>query len=96
MPYGEVKDMDDIFLYLAPDKGGLGGIFGGGKGDKKVGKVISYMKLRAADYMDPNPALQWVELLEETVEDALDSPEKAGVVGFRLSIVRADSGIELK
>ena len=94
VPYGEVKDMDDIFLYLTPDKGGLGGIFGG-KGDKKVGKPISYMKLRAADFMDPNPSLQWVELLEETVEDALDSPEKAGVVGFRLSIVPADSGIEL-
>ena len=36
-----------------------------------------------------------MELKEELVEDKLDSPELAGVVGFRLSLVRADSGVEL-
>ena len=58
VPYGELADIGDIFLYLCPDKGGLGGIFGGG-GDKakEVGKPISYIKLRAEDYEDPNPDL---------------------------------------
>ena len=32
----------------------------------------------------------------EPIEDKVESPELAGVVGFRLSIVRADSGIDLK
>ena len=39
MPYGEVKDMDDIFLYLYPDRG----------------DPVSYAKLKAKDYMEPNP-----------------------------------------
>ena len=39
--------MEDIFLYLCPDKGGLGNLFGGGGAEKKIGKPISYAKLRA-------------------------------------------------
>ena len=31
-----------------------------------------------------------MELIEEPVEDGVDSPELAGIIGFRLSIVRAD------
>lgn len=53
MPYGNVEDMEDIFLYLCPDKGGLGGIgnFLGGKEDgNAVGKPISYVKLKAKDF----------------------------------------------
>lgn len=46
--------MDDIFLYLCPDKGGLGSIFSGKKG-KKADDPVSYVKLKAKDYMDPNP-----------------------------------------
>ena len=34
-------------------------------------------------------------MLEEPIEDEIDSPELAGVVGFRLSIVKADTGISL-
>lgn len=49
LPYETVEDFDDIFLYLCPDKGGLGGLFGG-KDANKVGKPVSYVKLRAADY----------------------------------------------
>ena len=36
LPYNEVEDIGDIFLYLCPDKGGLGGltsVFGGNKED---------------------------------------------------------------
>ncbi len=32
----------------------------------------------------------------EPIADKVESPELAGVVGFRLSIVPADSGIDLK
>jgi len=84
MPYERVEDLEDIFLYLCPDKSGLGGIFKGG--DNKVDKPISYVKLRAADFMDPNPKLQWVELHPEPIEDKVRSPELAGIVGFRLTI----------
>jgi len=52
--------MEDIFLYLAPDKGGLGGLLSLSKSEdktKKVGKPISYVKLNAADFTDPNPKL---------------------------------------
>lgn len=45
--------MDDVFLYLCPDKGGFGGVFG--KGDKGCGNPIAYSRLRAADFTDPNP-----------------------------------------
>ena len=41
--------MDDIFLYLCPDKGGLGGLFKG-KESSKVGKPVSYVKLKACDF----------------------------------------------
>ena len=94
MPYGEVKDMDDIFLYLCPDKGGLGNIFSSKKG-KKADDPVSYVKLKAKDYMEPNPSLKWLEMTAEPIEDKVESPELAGVVGFRLSIVRADSGVNL-
>ena len=57
LPYGEIEDMDDIFLYLCPDKGGLSNMFGGGNKEKKLDKPISYIKLRAADFKDPNPEL---------------------------------------
>jgi len=87
--------MDEVFLYLCPDKGGLGKLFGGGGDGKKVGNPVSYYKLRASDFTNPNPQLTWVEMQEEPIEDAIESPELAGVVGFRLSIVRADSGIKL-
>ena len=56
LPYESVEDFDDVFLYLCPDKGGLGGLFAG-KDAPKVGKPISYAKLRACDYQHPNPKL---------------------------------------
>lgn len=95
LPYESVEDFDDIFLYLCPDKGGLGGLFGGGKDVNKVGKPVSYVKLRAADYQHPNPKLKWVEMQEEPIEDEVDSPELAGVAGFRLSIVRKDKLLDM-
>ena len=62
MPYGEVEDIGDIFLYLCPDKafGGLSNVFGNKEDGNKVGKPISYIKLKASDFMDPNPDLKWV------------------------------------
>jgi hypothetical protein len=82
--------MDDIFLYLCPDKGGLGTFLGASPKNKKLDKPISYIKLKAKDFKDPNPKMQWVELLPEPIEDEVDSPERAGIVGFRLSIQKAD------
>ena len=58
VPYGEVRDMEDIFLYLCPDKGGLGSLFSSKKdGEGKADDPISYCKLKAKDFMDPNPSL---------------------------------------
>ena len=31
----------------------------------------------------------------EPIEDKIKSPERAGIVAFRMSIVRADAGIDL-
>ena len=45
--------MDDIFLYLCPDKG----------------DPVSYVKLKAKDYMEPNPQLQWLEMSAEPTQD---------------------------
>lgn len=84
---------------MCPDKAfsGLSNVFGGKKdGDNSVGKPISYMKLKASDFTDPNPKLKWVQMIEEPVEDALDSPELAGVVGFRLSLIKDDGVTILK
>mmetsp|Transcript_42315 Transcript_42315/g.55764 ORF Transcript_42315/g.55764 Transcript_42315/m.55764 type:complete len:209 (+) Transcript_42315:730-1356(+) len=92
-PYRNVEDMEDIFLYLCPDKGGLGGLLGGGK--SKPAAPIAFAKLRASDYMEKNPVLKWIELEPEPVEDEIDSPEMAGIVGFRLSIVRDEPGVNL-
>ena len=39
--------------------------------------------------------MKWVEMITEPVENKIKSPELAGVVGFRLSIVRADSNVNL-
>ena len=36
-----------------------------------------------------------MEMTAEPIEDKIKSPELAGVIGFRLSIVKADSGIDL-
>ena len=87
-PYRTVEDMEDIFLYLCPDKKSLGSVFGGGS--SKPGAPIAYAKLKAADYQDKNPALEWIELQPEPIEDEIDSPELAGIVGFRLTIIRDD------
>lgn len=32
----------------------------------------------------------------EPIENKIKSPELAGIVGFRMSIVRADSGVDFK
>ena len=96
LPYKEIKDMDDIFLYLCPDKGGFGSRLPfGKKADKGVGNPIAYSKLRAEEFADPNPSLKWIEMDIEPVEDVIKSPELAGVVAFRLSIVRIDPAKDL-
>lgn len=88
VPNRRVEDFEDIFLYLCPDKGGLGSVFGSSK--SKPDKPIAYAKLRASDFMVSNPGLQWIEMIPEPIEDEIESPELAGIVGFRLSIMRAD------
>lgn len=57
VPYGSVTDMDEIFLYLSPDKGGIGNFLGASPKNKKLSKPISYVKLRADDYTETNPGL---------------------------------------
>ena len=58
LPYGGVDEMDEIFLYLVPDAGTLGDVFGvGGGKEPKEGKPISYAKLRASEFQDTNPKL---------------------------------------
>jgi len=49
--------MDEIFLYLSPDKGGIGNFLGASPKNKKLSKPISYVKLRADDYTETNPGL---------------------------------------
>ena len=85
--------MEDIFLYLCPDKGGLGGLLGGNKGGP--GKPIAYARLRASDYTVTNPGLIWMEMVPEPVEDEIDSPEMAGIVGFRLTILKDSDPCDL-
>ena len=72
--------MDDIFLYVCPDdRSGIGNIAGnilsfasgGYQEDREVpiGKPISYIRLKAADFKDPNPKMKWVEMITEPVEN---------------------------
>ena len=49
LPYKSVEDIGDIYLYLCPDKGGIGG-FLGRKKDSGVGKPVAYAKLKASDF----------------------------------------------
>ena len=93
LPYKSVEDIGEIFIYLCPDKGGIGGVFGRG-GGSSIGDPIAYAKLNAADFQDPNPNLTWLELHPEPIENKVKSPELAGVVAFRLSLVKEDAGID--
>ena len=49
LPYSCVEDIGDIFLYLCPDKGGIGGLFKSKK-ETSVGDAVAYAKLNAADF----------------------------------------------
>ena len=79
---------------MCPVKTGLGGLLGGNKGGS--GKPIAYAKFPATEFADTSPSLKWIQLLPEPVENKIESPEKAGVLGFRATLVRADSDIDLK
>lgn len=53
-------------------------------------KRVSYAKFRATNFEETSPSLQWIELKPEPITGVVTSPEKAGVLGFRATIVRAD------
>ena len=79
-------------MYLCPDKGGIGGLFK--RKDAAVGKPVAYAKLKAKDFMDPNPELKWIEMQIEPITDEIKSPELAGVVGFRMTLVPESANVD--
>ena len=93
LPYKSVEDIGDIFLYLCPDKGGIGGLFKR-KSEAAVGKPVAYAKLKAKDFIDPNPELKWIELQIEPITNEIKSPELAGVVGFRMTLVPESANVD--
>ena len=93
MPYKSLDDIGEIFLYLCPDKGGIGGFLNRSK-EAEVGKPIAYAKLKAKDFTDPNPNLTWIEMLIEPITNEIQSPELAGVVGFRMTLVPESANVD--
>ena len=92
LPYKSVEDIGEIFLYLCPDKGGIGGFLR--KKEATVDKPVAYAKLNAADFQNPNPELKWVEMQIEPITDSIKSPELAGIVGFRMTLVPESANID--
>lgn len=98
LPYQKLEDFDDVFVYLCPMTSGtnplnMASMIGVTK--KVAGAPISYSKFKATDFGDLNPELKWVELTADPVAGIIKSPEKAGVLGFRATLVRGDSGVKL-
>jgi hypothetical protein len=75
MPYNSVEDIGFIFVYLCDAKG----------------RYVSYTRLLAADFMNPNAELQWIEFEPDPVLKEIKSPEKSGLCSFRLSIVKGSA-----
>lgn len=75
LPYSSVEDIGFVFLYLCDSKG----------------EKLSFGKFPAAQFMDPNPKLQWVELTPDPVIKKIESPEKGGFCSFRLAIAKGAS-----
>jgi hypothetical protein len=49
-------------------------------------KPICYWRGQAADFLDPNPELKWVPLVNDEAIGKVDEPHRAGLVSIRLSI----------
>jgi hypothetical protein len=48
---------------------------------------ICYWKGNTEDFANPNAQIQWVELINDLSVGKIKEPERAGIIGFKLSIV---------
>ena len=86
MPYAEISNMADVFVYLTKADSGVLGLGGFGGGKNKAPIILSYARFKAKDFANLNPDLKWIDLKEEPVANLISSPEKAGILSFRCSI----------
>ncbi len=49
---------------------------------------IAYFKGNASDFSEPNAKIKWVEMVPDPSVDKISEPHMAGVVAFKLSIVK--------
>ena len=78
--------MADVFIYLTEKKGGAAGFLGKATGGSEE-TLVSYARFKASEFADTNPKIRWVELKPEPVADKVKSPELAGILSFKISIV---------
>jgi hypothetical protein len=57
---------------------------------------ICYWQGRAKDFMDPNPKIRWVPLLNDSAVDEVEEHFKAGMISIRLTIHNATENGPLK
>lgn len=84
MPYKSLETMADVFIYLIEAKKSIGGFLS--SGGSTAPTIISYARFKASEFGDTNPKMRWVELKGEPIADKVKSPEKAGILSFKLSI----------
>ena len=85
MPYKSLDNMADVFVYLTKTATGISGVFSGG--GKSSESLLSYARFKASEFGKTSPKIRWVELKPEPVTDKIDSPEKAGILSFKISII---------
>ena len=86
MPYGGIENMADVFIYLTKKKGGASSLLSSATGGSST-QLISYARIKASEFANSNPKIRWVELKGEPIADMVKSPELAGILSFKISII---------
>jgi len=84
MPYKSLENMADVFIYLIENKKSAVSFLT--SGGSTAPTILSYARFKATEFADTNPKIRWVELKGEPISGKVESPEKAGILSFKLSI----------
>ena len=86
MPYGGIENMADVFIYLTKKKGGASSLLSSATGGSST-QLVSYARMKASEFSSSNPRIRWMELKGEPIADMVKSPELAGILSFKISII---------
>ena len=78
--------MSDVFIYLTQKKGGASSLLSAATGGSST-TLVSYARIPATEFTSSNPKIRWVELKGEPIADKVKSPELAGILSFKISII---------